>query len=636
MAEGLTAHYEKRLSALAALQKTITDRSDAFSSRRGLTVLASIGVLIANIALGWPLWSTIALAVLVAIFIVLVVLHTFVLSEQMLLTERETYLKAGQARMRGEPVPKASKKSNPDPFGKRFDKPEHENASDLDLFGEHSLFQSISRAETSIGEESLAQFLLAQTTAAGVRARQDAAKELLLTPAFLEDLAVHARRAESRGRAAEPLAVWGEAPAELPIGGAPNGAPASRATLILAARLVVPLTITLFLVRGLLSSVAPLLGYAYLISFVGQLVLLGSLFRPIDRMVTFVSSREAPLGKFRRVFELVEAQTSFESPSLKRIVETLRSGEHTASREIALLERVIGFADLRHNAIVHMFVNAIFLYDLWVALALERWRARCGKRTRTWLVALGELEALASIATFAGENPSYAWPSVTDGTPALEAKGLGHPLIHKDKRVVNDASLSPTQRALLITGSNMSGKSTYLRAVGLCSTMANAGLPVCAEQATLTVMKTWTSMRIGDALDRGMSHFYAELVRLKAIVSSAQAGDPVLFLLDEILHGTNSHERSIGARGVVLDLIRRGAIGGVSTHDFALVAIADESNGLVRKVHFSDHIEDGKMVFDYKLKSGVVESTNAIRLMKHLGINVDYELGSETPSDAPN
>ena len=201
---------------------------------------------------------------------------------------------------------------------------------------------------------------------------------------------------------------------------------------------------------------------------------------------------------------------------------------------------------------------------------------------------------------------------------------------------MNDASLSPTQRALLITGSNMSGKSTYLRAVGLCSTMANAGLPVCAEQATLTVMKTWTSMRIGDALDRGMSHFYAELVRLKAIVSSAQGGDPVLFLLDEILHGTNSHERSIGARGVVLDLIRRGAVGGVSTHDFALVAIADESNGLVRKVHFSDHIEDGKMVFDYKLKSGVVESTNAIRLMKHLGINVDYELGSETPSDAPN
>jgi ABC-type multidrug transport system fused ATPase/permease subunit len=596
-------------------------------------MLAALGLTVANMVLGWPVWGVVALTIAAASFVALVVAHAFVLSDKALIEDRAAWIRAGQARMAGSPDERAPSKKNPDPFGKRFEKADHENASDLDLFGEHSLFRTLSRAETSVGEETLASYLLRAAPAADVLRRQEAAKELLLTPVFLEDLAVFARRAESRGRAEEPLAVWGEAPAELPLSGVNNGAPASRAKLILAARLLVPLTIGLFLAKGSLAAVAPLLRHAYLVSFVAQLAVLGGLYRGIDRMVTFVSSRESPLGRFRKVFELIEAQQQLESPLLRRVVETLTTGAQDgslpASREIASLERIVGFADLRHNAIVHMVVNAVFLYDVWVALALERWRHRAGRRTRKWLVALGECEALASIATYAGENPEFAWPVVGDDPPGLTAEGLGHPLIAREKRVVNDASLSQAgERALLITGSNMSGKSTYLRSIGLCAVMAGAGLPVCAKRAVVSTMKTWTSMRIGDALDRGMSHFYAELVRLKAIVASAQAGDGVLFLLDEILHGTNSHERSIGARGVVLDLVQRGAVGAVSTHDFALVAIADESSGRVRKVHFSDRMEGGKMVFDYRLKPGVVESTNAIRLMKHLGIDVEYQLPS--------
>jgi hypothetical protein len=624
--QGLGAHYETRLRELGKLQASQEGRSNAFSSRRGLTMLVALGLAVANVVLGWPLWGIVALSVAGALFVALVVGHAFVLSDKALIEDRAAWIRAGQARMAGRPDERAPSKKNPDPFGKRFEKADHENASDLDLFGEHSLFRALSRAETSVGEETLASYLLRAAPAAEVERRQEAAKELLLTPVFLEDLAVFARRAESRGRAEEPLAVWGEAPAELPLPGVNNGAPPSRATLILAARILVPLTIALFFAKSYLAGVAPLLRHA-------------------DRMVTFVSSRESPLGRFRKVFELIEAQERLESPLLSRVVKTLTSGGQegalAASREIAKLERIVGFADLRHNAIVHMVVNAVFLYDVWVALALERWRHRAGKRTRKWLAAVGECEALASIATYAGENPDFAWPVVSDGAPGLSAEGLGHPLIAREKRVVNDASLSQGgERAMLITGSNMSGKSTYLRSIGLCAVMAGAGLPVCAKSAAVSTMKTWTSMRIGDALDRGMSHFYAELVRLKAIVASAQAGDAVLFLLDEILHGTNSHERSIGARGVVLDLVRRGAVGGVSTHDFALVAIADERGGRVKKVHFSDSMEDGKMVFDYRLKPGVVESTNAIRLMRHLGIDVEYQLapsdGAASPAERPS
>jgi hypothetical protein len=636
--EGLGAHYETRLRELGKLQAVQQARSDAFSSRRGFTMLIALGLLITNLVVGWPVWGVIALSIVGAVFVGLVVAHAFVLSDKALIEDRAAWIRAGQSRMAGRDDERAPSKRNPDPFGKRFEKADHENASDLDLFGEHSLFRGLSRAETSVGEETLASYLLRAAPAAEVRLRQDAAKELLLTPVFLEDLAVYARRAESRGRAEEPLAVWGEAPAELPLPGVENGAPASRATLILAARVLVPLTLVLFFAKNYLGGIAPLLRHAYLVSFVAQLAILGGLYGGIDRMVTFVSSRESPLGRFRKVFELIERQQQLESPLLCRVVKTLTSGGQEggvpASVEIARLERIVGFADLRHNAIVHMIVNAVFLYDVWVALALERWRHRAGKRTRKWLAAVGECEALASIATYAGENPDFAWPEVDDGAPALRADDLGHPLIAKDKRVANGAALTQSgESALLITGSNMSGKSTYLRSIGLCAVMAGAGLPVCAKSAKVSTMKTWTSMRIGDALDRGMSHFYAELVRLKAIVASAQGGDRVLFLLDEILHGTNSHERSIGARGVVLDLVQRGAVGAVSTHDFALVSISEESSGRVTKVHFSDRIEDGKMVFDYRLKPGVVESTNAIRLMKHLGIDVEYQLApAERPS----
>ncbi|MBL8741608.1 MAG: DNA mismatch repair protein MutS, partial [Myxococcales bacterium] len=599
-------------------------------SRRGIVMLLLAASLVAKLTAALPPWFWLVPAVFGGLFIGLVVKHAGVASERMLLEERADYVKAGLERMGAIPAvtppAKPSALVPAETYGARFARPEHPNACDLDLFGERSLFKSLSRAQTAVGEETIAKWVLEPAPVERIHARQEAAKELLETPLLLEDLAILARRAESRGRSEEPLTAWGEAPAELPVFGVDPKDRASgeqpRLALVRLAMVLVPLTIALFFARNLLAETHRFLGYLYLAPFLAQVAVLGALRGPIDRMVTIVSSRESPFGRFRQVFARIEA-CELRAEPLAHAVETLR-GDPPASREIANLERVIGFADLRHNAIIHIVLNLVFLYDVWVALALERWRSRAGRKARRWLAAVGEMEAYASIATYAGEHPQFCWPEVSEGPARLTAEGLGHPLIIGSERVTNDVDLPEPGRALLITGSNMSGKSTYLRSLGLLAVMANAGLPVCATRASLTPLTAWTSMRISDDLGGGMSHFYAELVRLRAIVDAARAGHTVLFLLDEILHGTNSRERTIGARGVVHDLVRGGAIGGVSTHDFALVAIAEESDGKVRTVHFSDRIEGGKMVFDYKLKPGVVQSTNAIRLMKAVGIDVEY------------
>ncbi len=625
----LETHYERRVGDLDKGIAAAREKSDGFSRRRGVVVLIALPLVVLGLVRTMPTGFWAIPALLFLVFVALIVGHAKVATEVDTLEERLRIVKAGLRRARGETPEEDRRRAKlADPFGLRFSKPEHPYAGDLDLFGPHGLFPTVSRAETAVGEETLARWLLEPATVDEVRARQEAATELLEDPVLLEDLAVLARRAGSRGRTDEPLSVWGEAPAELPVGpGAPPAA-RSRGVLVLAARLLVPATVILFASRPWLASMHRFGSLAWLLTFVLQLGVLVSLFGAIARMVSVVSSREAPFGRFRAVFARIEGLKP-RSTILAKHVAALRGDGAPASVEIARLERVVGFADLRHNTLVHLVVNLSTLYDVWVALALEKWRARSGRRARGWITALGELEALASLATYAGEHPDFAWPEVDDGPARLEAEGLGHPLIDAKKRVVNDTSLPAPGRAYLVTGSNMSGKSTFLRSLGLGTVMAFAGLPVCAKRASFARMETWTSMRVGDALDQGMSHFMAELMRLRSVVAAAQKGHKVLFLLDEILHGTNSRERTIGARGVVMDLVEHGAIGGVSTHDFALISIAEESDGRVETVHFSDRIEDGQMLFDFALKRGVVQSTNAIRLMKAVGIDVAYESESK-------
>ncbi len=630
-------HYERRIAELKAELATLESKGDALSRYRGISFLAALGLGIAGLVRGFTSYEWALAGAPLIVFAGLVVRHAFLASHRHLVEERAQLNERGLARMRGEPEPARFG----DTFGERFLKGEHPNASDLDLFGKTSIFRLLSRAETSVGEETLARWLLSPATAEEIAARQAAVRELMEKPRLLEDLAVHAKRAESRGRTEDPLVAWAEAPAELPVPGA-RGEAEKRKSWVLAARVLVPLTILAFAVSEIaprLPAVASALpkwfSYAYFAPLALQVVVLGALFSPLSRMITFVTSRETPFGRFVGLFALLE-KTTFESPLLQSLAGALRESEAgpAASVEIARLERAVSFADLRHNGVIHILANMTVLYDVWCALALERWRVRSGRRARGWLRAVGAIEALGSLAVFAAEHPDYAFPEIVEGPPTFEVEALGHPLIPESKRVSNTYTFEGPGHAMLITGPNMSGKSTWLRSMGIAVVMAMSGAVVAAKRARFSRLEVWTSMRIRDSLSEGLSHFYAELMRLKAIEDAVRKtsdgrGPKVLFLLDEVLHGTNSRERTLGAKSVVTFMIGRGAIGAVSSHDLHLASLEEESGKRVKNHHFSDLIEGGKMTFDYRLKVGTVRSTNALRLMRLVGLAVQDTDGQE-------
>jgi DNA mismatch repair ATPase MutS len=284
-------------------------------------------------------------------------------------------------------------------------------------------------------------------------------------------------------------------------------------------------------------------------------------------------------------------------------------------------ERALGWFELRHNGMVYPFVTLVTLWDVHCVVALERWQAETGKSLRTWFEALGEFEALSSLGGLAYDNPEFTFPDIT-AEAQFDARGLGHPLIAPDTRMDNDVTLPGPGRALLVTGSNMSGKSTLLRAMGVAAVMALAGAPVCVQRLRIGLMSVHTSMRISDSLSAGVSHFYAELKKLHSTLVATSSGPPVFFLLDEILHGTNSEERQIGARWILAELIRSGALGAVSTHDLGLCQLPEPLLSHVQSVHFRETVQDGKMTFDYRLRRGPVTGGNALRLMRSLGLDV--------------
>jgi DNA mismatch repair ATPase MutS len=269
-----------------------------------------------------------------------------------------------------------------------------------------------------------------------------------------------------------------------------------------------------------------------------------------------------------------------------------------------------------------LFFSLFILWATQFAFAIEAWRKRCGPKVGLWLPAVGELEALCSLAGYAYEHPSDPFPEIADGDPYFEAIDLRHPLLPQERSVANSVRLGGELRLMVVSGSNMSGKSTLLRTVGVNAALAQAGAPVRATRVRLSRFAMGATLRIQDSLQTGTSRFYAEIKRIHDIMELTRGDLPVLFLLDEILHGTNSHDRAVGAEAVVRGLIDRGAIGLVTTHDLALAQVADALAPRAINVHFEDHIENGRMIFDYKLRQGVVEKSNALELMRAVGLDV--------------
>jgi DNA mismatch repair ATPase MutS len=311
----------------------------------------------------------------------------------------------------------------------------------------------------------------------------------------------------------------------------------------------------------------------------------------------------------------------FRSAALARLRGTLAVEGEPASAQVARLGRLLQLLDSKDNQLFAPFA-ALLMWTPLLAMRIDRWRARTGPAISGWIAAVGEFEALGALASYAFENPDDPFPEIEEGETCFDGRGVGHPLIAAESCVRNDVRLGGELRVLLVSGSNMSGKSTLLRTVGANTVLALAGAPVRAERLRVSVLAVGATLRVQDSLQAGRSRFYAEITRVRQLVGLADGPRPLLFLLDEVFHGTNSHDRVIGAGAVVRGLIDRGAIGLVTTHDLALAEVADRLAPRAANVHFEDQLVDGHMRFDYRMRPGVVRHSNALALMRAVGLDV--------------
>jgi DNA mismatch repair ATPase MutS len=311
----------------------------------------------------------------------------------------------------------------------------------------------------------------------------------------------------------------------------------------------------------------------------------------------------------------------FAASRLVELSEALQSQGRPPSRCIARLGRLMGYVESRRNMFVGVF-DPFVLWTLQCACAVEAWRKQTGPDVRRWLATVGEFEALSSCAGYAYEHPGDVFPEFVETSPIFEAEGLAHPLLSDSDAVRNDVRFGGDLRVLIISGPNMAGKSTFVRAVGINAVLAQCGAPVRARRLRMSPLAVGASICVLDSLQGGISRFYAEIRRLKQIKELTQGKGSVLFLFDEFLQGTNSHDRRVGAEAMVRSLVECGAIGLVTTHDLALAEMVQKLGPRAANAHFEDRLEDGKLIFDYRLQPGVVKTSNALSLMRAIGLDV--------------
>jgi hypothetical protein len=486
--------------------------------------------------------------------------------------------------------------------GERFLSAQHVYAADLDLFGRGSLFELLAAVRTRMGEQTLAQWLLAPAPAPEIHERQACLRDLRARLQLREDFAV-AGDAQI-GVQPDALLAWSESANQLP------GAWLRGVAFVLPA-----LAVTTAAVWGFLGVRWP-----FLVVLLAEIGIVYRLRKPLDAVMRAAAGFE-DLRLLTALLTRIECEPFVEA-ALQALQRQFTSDGQSASRVIAQLRTITDFAAQRENMLVQLLCEIPLLYSVHVALAAQSWRARHRAAVRPWLAGTGRLEALSSLAMYAYEHPHDPFPALEEGAASFEATQLGHPLLPAAACVRNDVSIREPIRTLLVSGSNMSGKSTLLRAVGLNAVLAMAGAPVRAQALRLTPLRVGASIRVNDSLTEGHSRFYAEITRLRELYELSAGGTALLFLLDELLQGTNSKDRRIGAEGVLRAFIERGAIGLISTHDLALTDISDLQAGALRNVHFQDTLDQGRMSFDFKLRDGVVTKSNGIELMRSIGLKV--------------
>ncbi|HSU81801.1 MAG TPA: DNA mismatch repair protein MutS, partial [Thermoanaerobaculia bacterium] len=477
-------------------------------------------------------------------------------------------------------------------------------ARDLNLFGRASVAQLLGTVHSPPGKLALADWLLHPAHPEEIARRQEVVAELAPEIELRQRLQVSARPMDQAPAGVEPFLRWAEGEPWL----------LRRPGLIWLFRLLAVLTPAALLVGWLTPlPMAPFLVLVMVNLSLGYLL--------AKRTYGSFDEVEAREGDFQRYAEALEIMAA-RSGSAGELIHQ----DRPAHAWMALLHSRVGLAEVRHSSYLHTILQSLLLWDFHALLLLEKWQRDAGPQARQWLAALGRFEALAALANLKFEQPEWCFPRVNPAADRLAAEGLGHPLIADAKRVLNDVEVGPAGTFLLVTGSNMSGKSTLLRSIGVNAVLAQAGGPVCATALRMPPVTLATSILVDDSLADGVSFFMAELQRIQKVVAAADRahgeGRVLLYLLDEVLRGTNSFERQVAVRRVVLHLLRHGAIGAVSTHDLQLAEVP-ELQGPVVPVHFRETVHPGgdpPMTFDYRMRPGVATTVNALKLMELVGL----------------
>ena len=507
------------------------------------------------------------------------------------------------------------------PNGRAFIQCDHPYVADLDVFGSHSLYQLLNRTTTESGGERLAGWLSEAASEAVIRERQRAVQELASKLAWRQEFEAAGQHFTNSQSDFRKLLAWLDEPVHL----------LPHATKYRAVSVILAVLTTLALLYHMRFAYASdfLLNSLPLIAMVIVNVLFLKRFKYVaEEIINSTHENVKTLGGYQALIGKIEAE-EFESPRLQQLQAAFRQDDFSASREINSLKKILEIAQLKGTEStgdnkLYPIINLLWLIDPHWIIRAERWKTRNRAYVKSWADAVGTFEALSSLAGFAYANPTYTFPEVKEGACTIRFTALGHPLLPPDRRVCNDFSLRSSDNIVMITGSNMAGKSTFLRTVGANLMLALAGAPCCARAGEVTVMQLFSSMRTQDNLEEGVSSFYAELKKIEQLLKLIQSGEPVFFLLDEMFKGTNSKDRHRGGFSLIKQLEELNAFGIISTHDLEL---ADEAgkHALVTNYSFNSDIREGEMTFDYHLTPGLCRDFNASELMRRSGIKIMAE-----------
>jgi hypothetical protein len=489
--------------------------------------------------------------------------------------------------------------------GDEYAERDHPYSYDLDIFGKASLFQYLCRATSRPASDRLAEYLKQPAAKEEILLRQEAVAELQPLTDWRQELMTLGYLNAGAGNDPVPLMQWLESDDLFRKTG--------REKIITACLSLLALAVVIAVIAGLPAAIlVPVFSINFVFYF--------TRFRRISKLQEQVSRSSDLLKAYSAIIRIIE-DGDFTSPLLQKLQSAFRD-EISASYRIRKLSKLVGRLDWRLNMLMSAPLNLLFFTDIHFCLALERWKREHALQIPGWFAAMAEFEVLASLGNMAFNNPGWVFPIVTEDYFVFSAQQMGHPLIPAGRRINNDFTAEGAGKAIIVTGSNMSGKSTFLRTCGVNAVLAFAGAPVCASAFTVSLVRLHSSMRISDSLEENISSFYAELRRLKAIISGAESDPKVFLLLDEILRGTNSDDRYTGSVALIKQLTGYGAVTMVATHDLRLAGLEQELPQSIENYHFDVKVNDEELFFDYRLTPGICSSFNASLLMKKMGIKV--------------